>query len=158
MQKRLASIISLCALLMAFLVLTIYVTAQKEIFFEKQSVKADASEYTISKSAHAQPDMVYAIVIMPKSYRSLLKQFSNHRLARKIQIIPANMVWDDGSMVVQPKASLKKGSQEKPTKSVRPSSIINKSQKQPAGEKNTALDSALMALFLARVSEKRITN
>jgi hypothetical protein len=82
----------------------------------------------------------------------------NHRLARKIQIIPANMVWDDGNMVVQPKASLKKGSQEKPTKSVTPSSIINKSQKQPAGEKNTAFDSALMALFLASVSEKRITN
>lgn len=44
-----------------------------------------------------------AILVVPKAYQPLLDKFSRSKLAREIQIIPANMTWNEGEPVVVPR-------------------------------------------------------
>ena len=156
MKKICICTVSLSVFIAALIVVTKYVTASNEIFFENPPVKITASKSENSKPGHDHPEFAYAIVIMPKSYRSLLKQFSNHPLARNIQIIPANMQWHEGEMVVQPKVRRTNGNLIEPKEPDTTTNKIHKTQRQPAKGKNTVTDTAMMALFLASASQKKI--
>ena len=155
MQKLHISLIILCVLTATLLISRTYVSAQKGKYFEKPSAQQITSRQAIFRPGHNQEDMAYAIVIMPKSYRSLLKRFSKHPLAKEIRIIPASMVWQEGNMVVHPKSSVIQSHRRVTTESAVPSINIDSSQKQPAVGNKTALDLALMALFLEGVSHKK---
>jgi hypothetical protein len=157
MQKVCISTISLGLLVAAILVLAPYVAEQEEILLEKPPIKKSYSKNLESTLGENQPDMAYAIVIMPKSYRALLKRFSSHRIAKDIQIIPAKMAWDEGKMIVRPKVDFTTGIEtdhKKPNTS--PNKITNSKIHQVSG-KNKAMDSAIIALFMAAASPKKIS-
>ena len=156
MKKIYICTVSLSVFIAALIVVTKYVTASNEIFFENPPVKITAPKSENSKPGHDHPEFAYAIVIMPKSYRSLLKQFSNHPLARKIQIVPADMEWREGTMVVQPKVRRTNSIPDVSEKSDPAPKKIRKSQPQLASGKNEAIETAMMALFLASASQKRL--
>jgi len=59
-------------------------------------------------TGHLASDVAYAIVVMPKSYVPLLKQFSRSKMARNLKILPAQIGWNDGQPVVIPQQAILK--------------------------------------------------
>lgn len=49
-----------------------------------------------------QSDVYCAILIMPKTFLPVLKQISQHKIAQNIKILPANMDWSQGNLIVKP--------------------------------------------------------
>ena len=158
MKKIHIGMISLTLFIAVLIVVAKYVAANGEIYFENPSVKIAASKKKVaSKPAQNEPELAYAIVIMPKSYRSLLKQFSNHPLASNIQIVPADMEWREGTMVVQPKVRHKPSNPQAPAKSGATPTITKKLQIPVAKSKNYVIDTTLIGLLVAGASQKRMS-
>jgi hypothetical protein len=150
--------ISLTVFIAALIIVAKYVTANSGVYFEKPSVKITASKKNlISKPAQSEPELAYAIVIMPKSYRSMLKQFSNHPLARNIQIVPADMEWREGAMVVQPKVRRKPSNPDAPVKADTTPKKTKKFQTPLAKSKNSAINTAIIGVLVAGASQKRMS-
>ena len=160
MKKIHICMISLTVFTAALIMVANYVTANGGIYFENPSVAIKASTTRVSvasKAVQGEPELAYAIVIMPKSYRSLLKQFSNHPLARNIQIVPADMEWRGGTMVVQPKVRRKPGNPEAIVNSQTTSNGTKKFQSPVAKSKNYVIDTAIVGLLMASASQKRMS-
>ena len=58
-----------------------------------------------SPASREKNDVYCAILLMPKSYLPMLRQFAKHKLAKDIQIIPAEIGWDEDDMIVLPQKS-----------------------------------------------------
>ncbi len=164
MKKIHICMISLTVFVAALIMVAKYVTANSQIYFENPSAKMAATKNMVaskntvaSKPAQSEPELAYAIVIMPKSYRSMLKQFSNHPLAKNIQIVPANMEWREGTMVVQPKVRRKPGNPETPAKVETTSNKTKKLQTHVAKGKRYVIDTAIIGLLVAGASQKRMS-
>ncbi len=158
MKKIHICMISLTVFIAALIMVAKYVTANSEVYFETPSVKSTVSKRSVaSKPAQSEAELAYAIVIMPKSYRSLLKQFSNHPLARNIQIVPANMEWHEGTMVVQPKVRRKPNNPEAPVKADTTSNKTKKLQTPVAKSKNNVIKTAIIGLLVASAYQKRMS-
>ena len=156
MKKIYISIISLSVLVAAIIMAAQYVTASNRTNFKNPPAKITASKRVPSKPVQNQSELAYAIVIMPKSYRAMLKKFSNHPLARDIQIVPAEMTWRDGSMVVQPKVGRTNSKPDAAGKSAPALNKSRKSQSQLANGKRHVVETALVGLVLASASQKRL--
>ena len=156
MKKSHICIISLSVFVAALIMVAKYVTADNEVYFESSPEKITASKSVKFKPVQDNPELAYAIVIMPKSYRSMLKQFSNHPLARKIQIVPADMEWREGTMVVQPKVRRTNSTPDVSGKSDPTPKKIRKSQPPLASGSNKVMGTAIMAIVLASASQKKL--
>ena len=160
MKKIHICMISLTVFTAGLIMVAKYVTANGEIYFENPSANIKASTKRVSvasKPVQGESELAYAIVIMPKSYRSLLKQFSNHPLARNIQIVPADMEWREGTMVVQPKVRRKPSNPEAPVNSQTISNKTNKLQSPVAKSKKNVIDTAIIGLLVAGASQKKMS-
>ena len=160
MKKIYICVISLTLFSAALIMVAKYVTANSDIYFANPSVKIKASTKQAgiaSKPVQGESELAYAIVIMPKSYRSLLKQFSNHPLARNIQIVPADMEWREGTMVVQPKLRHKSINPEAPANADTTTNKVKKLQSPVAKSKKYVIDTGIIGLIVASASQKRMS-
>ena len=102
-----------------------------------ETIKPYATAVTNSKAdvklpaKHKQANMTYAILVMPKSYRPLLERFKHRKIAREIQIFPANIGWDEGRMIALSKKSFFKGTSHSLQRSV------NNSRERPVMEEKS---------------------
>jgi hypothetical protein len=107
-------------------------------------------DFTFQKAGDST-DVVCAILLMPKSHLPLLGRFSHQRMARKIEILPANFEWNEDSIV----AISKKRARTTRIETVEPSRKKgNNTRVEPAPSKGRVIQGATLLYFLAEV-EKR---
>ncbi|MGD8524305.1 MAG: hypothetical protein PVF56_24365 [Desulfobacterales bacterium] len=107
---------------------------------------------------YEESDIYCGILLMPKSMLPTLKRFSNYDIAKKIKIMPANIEWDDGQMLVIPKeAILKDINQKIDNMGTEDGSVKNLHPREKNAEANNKkLDPALLYFFLANASKNKI--
>jgi hypothetical protein len=105
-----------------------------------------------------ESDIYCGILLMPKSMLPTLKRFSNYDIAKKIKIMPANIEWEDGQMLVIPKEAILKEINQKignmDTEDGRMKNMPTPEKNAEANNKN--LNPALLYFFLANASKNKI--
>ena len=119
---------------------------------------AQAQGHVNSMTFYDESDIYCGILLMPKSMLPTLKRFSNYDIAKKIKIMPANIEWEDGQMLVIPKeAILKDISQRIIAMDTADDSRKNvPAREKNAGENAKKLNPALLYFFLANASKNKI--
>lgn len=124
----------------------------------KRPHTVQAQKHVNSMTFYEESDIYCGILLMPKSMLPTLKRFSNYDIAKKIKIMPANIEWDDGQMLVIPKeAILKYINQKIDNMDTEDGSVKNlPPQEKNAGANNKNLSPALLYFFLADASKNKI--
>ena len=79
---------------------------EKDPISKSKKVSAGRIGGTNPSPAFIEKNNIYcAILLMPKSYLPMLRQFAKHKLAKDIQIIPAEINWHEDNMIVLPQKS-----------------------------------------------------
>ena len=124
----------------------------------KRPPTVQAQKHVNSMTFYEESDIYCGILLMPKSMLPTLKRFSNYDIAKKIKIMPANIEWDDGQMLVIPKeAILKYINQKIENMGTEDGSVKNlPPQEKNAEINNKNLSPALLYFFLADASKNKI--
>jgi hypothetical protein len=154
MQKIYKVILILSVPAVAWFALDFLTTNQNVISGTTILNEAMVSQRKVSESNRYPSDMAYAIVIMPKSYQGLLKRFSNHRLAKDIKILPAQILWNEGKMVVQPKEDFSRRLATEDIDSKTVEKLKNQTHKQLKTSKAKIVENAAMMILLASATNK----
>jgi len=94
---------------------------------------------------------------MPKSKVPTMEQFSKHKFAKDIKILPAKIKWDNGCMVAIPQRAV--FAYDNPEVSETKGKEIQVKNSQPdkiSGAENKKLNLALFYLFLTNASKSEI--
>ena len=112
MQKKNWVMASLGLGIALAVIVTLYTNQNSDAVNESVSSKYQHTEKVKLSATDKKPDMVCAILIMPKSYLPLLEKFKHSKLAKGLEIVPAKIGWENDQMVAFPqKAVLKSGGQ-----------------------------------------------
>ena len=141
-------------LLIAAVFLTGCSTEKRAVPQTKQQWSSQSRVDFTSQKAGDSTDVVCAILIMPKSYVSLLERFPHQRMARKIEILPANFEWNEDSIVAISKKRARTTGIETVEHTWKKG---NKARVEPTPSKSRIIQGATLLYFLAEV-EKRSKN
>ena len=155
MQKKYMVLIALNLAIHVVIFGAFFMKEEKEVLKHTTTAIARSSVTANLSSSQAKADMVYTILIMPKSYLPLLEKFKHHKIARHIQFLPGKIGWDDGKMVVLPKQAIWKadGPQIKPI--VKTSGENKNDIQKPASTEGKVLQRAAAIYFLRSVVESK---
>ena len=124
----------------------------------KRPPTVQAQKHVNSMTFYEESDIYCGILLMPKSMLPTLKRFSNYDIAKKIKIMPANIEWEDGQMLVIPKEAILKEINQKignmDTEDDRKKNMPT--QEKNAEANNKKLNPALLYFFLANSSKNKI--
>jgi hypothetical protein len=152
------AIIGLSILIGSACVLFFQLKEKNNPIIYKRPHTVQAQKHVNSMTFYEESDIYCGILLMPKSMLPTLKRFSNYDIARKIKIMPANIEWDDGQMLVIPKeAILKEINQKIVNMDTEDGSVKNLPLQEKNAEVNVKkLDPALLYFFLANASKNKI--
>ena len=124
----------------------------------KRPPAVQTQKHVNSMAFYEDSDIYCGILLMPKSMLPTLKRFSNYDIAKKIKIMPANIEWNDGQMLVIPKeAILKDINQKIDNMDTEDGNVKNMPpQEKNAEANNKNLNPALLYFFLANASKNKI--
>ena len=118
---------------------------------------AEAQNRVNSMTSYEESDIYCGILLMPKSMLPTLKQFSNYDIAKNIKILPANIEWEDGQMLVIPKEAILKEINDKMDGIKNEDGNANHiAPEEYAAAKINKLNPALLYFFLANASKNKI--
>ena len=158
LRNKHTSIIGLSILIGSVGVLILQLKENNTPIIYKRPPTVQAQKHVNSMTFYEESDIYCGILLMPKSMLPALKRFSSYDIAKKIKIMPANIEWDDGQMLVIPKeAILKDINQKIGTMDTEDGRMKNMPpQAKNAGANNKKLNPALLYFFLANASKNKI--
>ena len=158
LRNKHTSIIGLSILIGSVGVLILQLKENNTPIIYKRPPTVQAQKHVNSMTFYEESDIYCGILLMPKSMLPTLRRFSNYDIAKKIKIMPANIEWDDGQMLVIPKdAILKDINQKIGHMETEDDSMQNLPSPEKNAEVNTKmLDPALLYFFLANASKNKI--
>lgn len=150
-------IISVCLCIAVTFFMVFHLREKKEpVVFKRPLINA-AQNNVNSMTVDEVSDLYCGIVLMPKSMVPTIEQFSKHKFAKDIKILPAKIAWDNGCMVAIPQKTV--FAYANPEVSDTKGKDIQVENSQPdkiAGADIKKLNPALFYLFLANTSKSEI--
>lgn len=156
-RNKYKTIFGLSILIASIGAMVFQIMEKKPPIIYKRARTVQAQKHVNSMTFYEDSDIYCGILLMPKSMLPTLRKFSSYDIAKKIKILPANIEWDDGQMLVIPKEAILKDINHQidkmDSKDVR---LKNISQKKDAEAKVKKLNPALLYFFLANASKNKI--
>ncbi len=109
MKKLFTVFVIPCLIFATFIFMIFDADKTEDLTRFRSSASVEAGKEVKSMVFEDRSDVVYAILIMPKSFLPMLEKFSHHKIARNIKILPAKIEWSQEKMVVMPKTTILKG-------------------------------------------------
>jgi hypothetical protein len=129
---------------------------KEPVVFKRPQINA-AQNNVYSMTVDEVSDLYCGIVLMPKSMVPTVEQFSKHKFAEDIKILPAKIKWDNGCMVAIPQKSvLAYDNPEVSDTKGKDIQVKNSQPDQIAGAENKKLNPALFYLFSTNTSKSEI--
>ena len=157
-RNKYKTIIGLSMLIGSVGVLIFQLKEKNTPIIYKRPPTVQAQNHVNSMTFYEESDIYCGILLMPKSMLPTLKRFSNYDIAKKIKIMPANIEWEDGQMLVIPKEAILKEINQKignmDTEDGRMKNMPTPEKNAEANNKN--LNPALLYFFLANASKNKI--
>lgn len=157
-RNKYKTIIGLSILIAAVGVLIFQLMDKNTPIVYKRPLAVQTQKHVNSMTFYEDSDIYCGILLMPKSMLPTLKRFSSYDIAKKIKIMPANIEWDDGQMLVIPKEAILKDINQKignmDTEDERMKNMPT--QEKNAEANNKKLNPALLYFFLANASKNKI--
>jgi len=129
---------------------------KEPVVFKRPQINA-AQNNVNSMTVDEVSDLYCGIVLMPKSKVPTMEQFSKHKFAKDIKILPAKIKWDNGCMVAIPQKPVLAYDNPEVNDTLGKDVQVNNSQPDKiAGAENKKLNLALFYLFLTNASKSEI--
>ena len=108
MQKKNWAMASLGLGIAVAVIVILYTNQNSDAVNVIVSSKYQYTEKVKLSATDKKPDMVCAILLMPKSYLPLLEKFKHSKFLKDIEIVPAKIGWENDQMVALPKTAILK--------------------------------------------------
>ena len=157
-RNKYKTIIGLTILTGSVVILIFQLMEKNTPIIYRRPPSVEAQKHFNSMTFDEESDIYCGILLMPKSMMPTLKRFSNYDIAKKIKIMPANIEWDNGKMLVIPKEEILKDiSQKIGNMDTEDDGMKNMpAQEKIAEPHDKMLNPALLYFFLANASKNKI--
>jgi hypothetical protein len=156
-QNKSKMIISLSLFIAVTFFLASHLQEKKEPVVFKRPLSAKVQQNVNSMTVDETADLYCGILLMPKSMVPALEQFTQSKLAKDINILPAKIEWNNGYMTAVPQETILVSDNSQTDPPTGKDIQLKSWQTENFTDKeNKKLNAALLYYFLANASKNQI--